>query len=327
MTKEEAASQHVRQSTQPLFRISEYNRIYRKVGLDREIMASQAAPKKREKKGKGEKGVPARKTKNIYTGMFGPLRSGESSAKSKVAKPGSQEQSAKDKERAQKIALEEGRLLLKYKIPRLSRQKHGSLKQSYSIIAKWLQKNTPPNSSPHQMAKKKKSWPWWHGTGSILSDSSPISQPKISTNIAHEVYVFGRILQERFERELPPRLSLQYTLLKLISKAAREVTTTLNSIDWLLFNDDIRDSPNGAIMESHTQELDAWMLEVGELLEKIVPLIGPFFDVMSDQEVERKLRVLWARYCASQVYFDPQTYTGTIDPVFWPRPQGEPLGI
>lgn len=142
-------------------------------------------------------------------------------------------------------------------------------------------------------------------------------------DFAREVSVFKRIMAERYQRELQqsqPRLHLQDLLLRPCVNIETRLKEILLYLDKILKNDCFRISPIGKDCEVFAQKIDFWIVQYAAMSEDFIPRLGRYVEKMSDEEVTRKVRTFNARAASKEPpYFDPAKYSGTIDPVFWPR--------
>ncbi|TID23716.1 hypothetical protein E6O75_ATG03352 [Venturia nashicola] len=141
-------------------------------------------------------------------------------------------------------------------------------------------------------------------------------------DIAIEVLVFKRLMAERYERSLQqshPRIGLQYTLLNGSLNVEIKSKEVLNCLDNILEDDSFRISPVGKNCEVFAQKLDLAVLQYSAMSKDFVHRLGQYIEKLSDEEIACKLRTVNARAASRPPYFDPRHYSGTIDPVFWPR--------
>lgn len=148
-------------------------------------------------------------------------------------------------------------------------------------------------------------------------------------NFATEVSVFRRVMTERYHRGLQqnhPRLYLQFVLLNACFNIEPQMTEILLCLDDVLKDASFRNSPIGKDCEVFAQKLDFWMVQFAATSGDFIDRIGRYLEALSDEEIALKLETFNARAASAQLpYFNPAQYSGTIDPVFWPR--ALPLGM
>ncbi|QDS69712.1 hypothetical protein FKW77_009872 [Venturia effusa] len=138
-----------------------------------------------------------------------------------------------------------------------------------------------------------------------------------------ELAVFSRVMNERYHRRLQqghPRLYLQYKLLNSSMTVALRMKQTLQDLDSVLEADSSRETRVGKDCEVYAQKIDFCIVDLDAMSEEFIPQLARYVENLSDEEVACKVQSFVARAASNAPpYFDPTYYSGTIDPVFWPR--------
>lgn len=197
--------------------------------------------------------------------------------------------------------------------------------EHHALFNQWQKEHLPPRK--HSPIPRRSQRALSQVLSNWVDSLAPAFNPQHFRQFIAEASVVGRIANERYERELQqtyPRLGLQYLLLKQCANSGIRMLASIEHIDSLLQNDGFRASPNGIIFESHMQRFVSWLVDYGDSLKDFIPRLGQYCERLSDEEVAIRLQKFNA--CALKIpYFDLDTYSGTINPVFWPRAQ--PSGI
>lgn len=148
-------------------------------------------------------------------------------------------------------------------------------------------------------------------------------------DFADEVAVLKRVIAQRHHRELQqshPRLHLQNLMLNSCINIENHFKESLHLLDRLLQDTSFQESAVGKDCEVFAQKIDFWLVQYAAMSEDFIQRMARYLENLSDEEVARKLETFNARAASREgPYFDPARYSGTIDPVFWPR--GPRLGI
>lgn len=202
---------------------------------------------------------------------------------------------------------------------RNSQMQHSSL-TFVSAVIRWKTSHLPPRThDTHSHTYKA-----LLGVTSGWVDSlGPKFSKRQILDIANEVAVFKHVMAERYNRRLQqrsPRLRLQNLLFTSCSTIEIQLKEILRCLEKLLEDESFRESPIGKDCEVYAQKIDSWIMQYDAMSEDFIHRTGRYLETLSDEEVARKLQSSNARAAsATPPYFDPAHYSGTIDPVFWPR--------